>query len=163
MRNDLFASRHTASISELATLSSETLFQLQCEAADQLATAQARVEQLDQALIAKYADRAQAYRQAVGKDTGVVHFSDGGVRITADRPIHVSWDQRCLAEIVRRLAVQGGDPADYVQIHYRVLETKFNAWPETFKNAFRPARLFKTGPLSFRLARLTQGEHAHDH
>ena len=89
---------------------------------------------------------------AAGKDTGIVHFDDGHVRVTADLPKRVEWDQRRLAEVVRRIANGGENPAEYVEISYRVSETKFNAWPESLKSAFAPARTLKTGKPGFRLA-----------
>ena len=137
---------------ELAALQSEALFQLKNDAADLLSVARASVEHIDRALELKYADRAHALRLAIGKDTGIVHFDDGHVRVTADLPKRVEWDQRRLAEVVRRIANGGEDPAEYVEISYRVSETKFNAWPESLKSAFAPARTLKTGKPGFRLA-----------
>jgi hypothetical protein len=81
-----------------------------------------------------------------------VHFDDDHVRITADLPKKVEWDQTKLTEITRRIADSGENPAEYVEISYRVSETKFNAWPETLKSAFAPARTLKTGKPGFRLA-----------
>jgi len=137
---------------ELAALQSEALFQLKNDAADLLSVARAIVEHIDRALELKYADRAHALRLAAGKDTGIVHFDDGHVRVTADLPKRVEWDQRRLAEVVRRIANGGENPAEYVEISYRVSETKFNAWPESLKSAFAPARTLKTGKPGFRLA-----------
>ena len=137
---------------ELAALQSEALFQLKNDAADLLSAARAIVEHIDRALELKYADRAHALRLAAGKDTGIVHFDDGHVRVTANLPKRVEWDQRRLAEVVRRIANGGEDPAEYVEISYRVSETKFNAWPESLKSAFAPARTLKTGKPGFRLA-----------
>lgn len=137
---------------ELAALQSEALFQLKNDAADLLSVARAIVEHIDRALELKYADRAHALRLAAGKDTGIVHFDDGHVRVTADLPKRVEWDQRRLAEVVRRIANGGEDPTEYVEISYRVSETKFNAWPESLKSAFAPARTLKTGKPGFRLA-----------
>ncbi len=137
---------------ELAALQSEALFQLKNYATDLLSVARAIVEHIDRALELKYADRAHALRLAAGKDTGIVHFDDGHVRVTADLPKRVEWDQRRLAEVVRRIANGGEDPAEYVEISYRVSETKFNAWPESLKSAFAPARTLKTGKPGFRLA-----------
>lgn len=142
----------TTPLGELAVQQSETLFQLKNDAADLLSAAKAIVEHIDRALTLKYADRAQALRLAGGKDTGVVHFDDGNVRITADLPKKVEWDQKRLAGIVRRIAESGDDPAEYVEIGYRVSETKFSAWPESLKSAFTPARTLKTGKPGFRLA-----------
>lgn len=70
---------------DLAALQSEVLFQLKNDAADLLSVARAIVEHIDRALDLKYADRAHALRLVAGKDTGVVHFDDGNVRITADQ------------------------------------------------------------------------------
>lgn len=137
---------------ELAELSSESLFKLKNDAADLLAAAKAIVEHVDRALDLRYAQRAHQLRLAAGKDTGVVHFDDGQVRITADLPKKVEWDQAKLNDITRRIAANGEDPTEYVEISYRISETKFNAWPETLKCAFAPARTLKTGKPGFRLA-----------
>lgn len=137
---------------ELAELSSESLFKLKNDAADLLAAAKAIVEHVDRALDLRYARRAHQLRLAAGKDTGVVHFDDGQVRITADLPKKVEWDQAKLNDITRRIAANGEDPTEYVEISYRISETKFNAWPETLKSAFAPARTLKTGKPGFRLA-----------
>ena len=100
----------------------------------------------------KYAERARQLRLDAGKDTGVVHFDDGPVRITADLPKKVDWNQTQMADLVRRIAANGDKPSEYVEISYRVSETKFNAWPESLKSAFAPARTLKTGRPDFRLA-----------
>jgi hypothetical protein len=137
---------------ELAEQSSESLFKLKNDAADLLAAAKAIVEHVDRALDLRYAQRAHQLRLAAGKDTGVVHFDDGQVRITADLPKKVEWDQAKLNDITRRIAANDEDPSEYVEISYRISETKFNAWPETLKSAFAPARTLKTGKPGFRLA-----------
>ncbi len=138
----------------LAEQSSESLFQLKHDAYALLATAKALVEHFDQALSLKYADCAQQLRLSAGKDTGIVHFDDGRVRITADLPKKIEWDQTILADITRRIAANGDDASDYVEISYRVSEAKFNAWPDSLKSVFVPARTLKTGKPGFRLALL---------
>lgn len=143
-------------IGDLAAKSSEVLFQLRNESADLLAAAKAIADHVDRALDLKYADQARSVRLATGKDTGVVHFDDGRVRITADLPKKIDWDQQRLADIVRRIAANGDDPAEYVEISYRVSEAKFSAWPESLKSAFAPARTLKTGKAGFRLALLQE-------
>jgi len=140
---------------QLADQPAEALFHLKNEAADLLITAKAVVDHIDRALDLKYSIRAQELRLAAGRDTGVVHFDDGKVRITADLPKRIEWDQQRLAEIVHRITDGGENPAEYVEIAYRVSETKFNAWPDSLKSAFVPARTLKTGKPGFRLA-LTQ-------
>lgn len=141
---------------DLALQTSESLFQLKNDAADLQALAKAVVDHLDRALDLKYSKQAHAMRLAAGKDTGVVHFDDGHVQVTADLPKKVDWDQKKLADLVRRMTANGDNPAEYVEISYRVSETKFNAWPETLKSAFAPARTLKTGKPGFRLALLQE-------
>ena len=143
-------------VGNLALQSSELLYQFKNDAADLLALAKATVDHLDRALDLKYAKRAHELRLAAGKDTGVVHFDDGQVQVTADLPKKVEWDQKKLADLVRRMTANGDNPAEYVEISYRVSETKFNAWPETLKSAFAPARTLKTGKPGFRLALLQE-------
>lgn len=141
---------------DLALQTSESLFQLKNDAADLQALAKAVVDHLDRALDLKYSKQAHALRLAAGKDTGVVHFDDGHVQVTADLPKKVDWDQKKLADLVRRMTANGDNPAEYIEISYRVSETKFNAWPETLKSAFAPARTLKTGKPGFRLALLQE-------
>ena len=59
----------------------------------------------------------------------------------------------------QRIAANGDDPSEYVEISYRISETKFNAWPESIKSAFAPARTLKTGKPGFRLALLQGNRH----
>ncbi|CAI8820210.1 hypothetical protein [Methylococcus capsulatus] len=139
---------------QLAELPVESLCRLKHDAAAQLAAAKTLNEHLDRAVEIRYAERARQLRLAMGKDTGVVHFDDGPVRITADLPKKVEWDARQLAALVRRIADSGEDPAQYVEISYRVSETKFNAWPAALQQSFAPARTLKTGKPGFRLALL---------
>ena len=139
---------------ELAGYSAEALFQFKNDAADLLGIAKGIVDHIDRALGLKYADRAQQLRLAAGKDTGVIHFDDGRVRITADLAKKVAWDQARLAQLAQQIAANGDDPSEYLEVIYRVPETRFNAWPESIRSAFVPARTLKAGKPSFRLALL---------
>ena len=136
----------------LAQQPAELLFSIKNAAADLLASGKALSDHIDQALDFKWSERARNLRHDAGKDTGVVHFDDGNVRVTADLPKKVDWDQARLAEITRRITDSGDDAKQYVEISYRVSETKFNAWPETLKSAFEAARTVKSGKPSYRLA-----------
>ncbi len=144
-------------VSTLAALPSDALFHLKSDTADLLSMAKATAEHIDRAIELKFAERAQAKRVAESKDTGIVHFDDGRVRITADLPKKVEWDQPKLAELVKRIADAGDDPLQYVEISYRVSETKYNAWPEALRSQFTPARTLKTGKPGFRLALVDAG------
>lgn len=139
-------------VSELANLASDSLFQVKNDAADLLAIAKALVEHIDRALDLKYVDRAHQLRLDANKDTGIVHFDDGNVRVTADLPKKVEWDQKRLAELVDRIAAAGDNPAEFVETTYRVSETKYQAWQESLRSQFTPARTVKVGKASYRLA-----------
>lgn len=143
-------------VSELANLASDSLFQVKNDAADLLAIAKALVEHIDRTLDLKYVDRAHQLRLDANKDTGIVHFDDGNVRVTADLPKKVEWDQKQLAELVARIAAAGDNPAEFVETTYRVSETKYQAWQESLRSQFTPARTVKVGKASYRLALLSE-------
>lgn len=139
------------SAGDIAELTAEELALLQDEAAVELASAKAVRELLDRALQNKYGERARAARQLEGKDTGTVRFDDGTVTVVADLPKKVDWDQYELAKLVERIRENGEDPADYVEITFKVPERRFTAWPAAIQDAFRPARTFRTGKEAFQL------------
>ena len=141
---------------DLAAHSSEVLFQLKNDAADQLTAAKAKADHVDRAIEFKFADRAHGLRLEAGKDTGVVHFDDGRVRITADLPKKVEWDQALLANLEARIAANGDNPREFIDVSYRVSETKFSAWASALREQFIPARTVKVGKPSFRLALLSE-------
>ena len=143
-------------VSELADQPSNSLFRLKNDAADFLAAAKAIVEHLDRALNLKYVDRAQQLRLAQGKDTGVVHFNVGNVSVTADLPKKVEWDQKRLHELILRIAAGGDNPAEFIETSYRVSETKYQAWQESLRSQFTPARTVKVGKTTYRLALLSE-------
>ena len=94
-------------VGALAEQSGESLFQLKNNAADFFVMAKTIVEHIDRALDLKYSAQAHQLRLAAGKDTGVVHFDDGRVHITADLPKKIEWDQARLADITQRIAANG--------------------------------------------------------
>jgi len=144
-------------VGALAQQPAERLFRIKSAATDLLAAGKALSDHIDQAIDFKWSERARNLRHDAGKDTGVVNFEEDDVRITADLPKKVDWDQTRLADMTRRIAESGDDPRQYVEITYRVSETKFNAWPETLKSAFEAARTVKTGKPSYRLALMKEG------
>ena len=46
----------------------------------------------------------------------------------------------------------GDDPAEYVEISYRVPERKFAAWPARIRDAFAPARTVRMAKPTFILS-----------
>ena len=139
------------SIGDLASASAADLQQVQDEAAELLRISKALKDWIDGAVALKYEQRAQAIRQEQGKDTGKVHFVDDGIRVTSELSKRPEWDQQKLAEIAKRIAEAGDDPAEFIDVAYKVSERKYTAWPESLRAAFEPARTLKTGKPTFHL------------
>jgi len=132
---------------EIAGLPVELLAILQREIDERLKRDKAAKTRLDAALTVRYATRAAEERQAQAKDTGTVRFDDGDFTVVADLPKRVEWDQSRLAGMVERIRAAGDDPAEYVDIAFKVPERKYAAWPDAIRQGFEPARTVKTGAL----------------
>lgn len=132
---------------EIAGLPVELLAILQREIDERLKRDKAAKTRLDAALTVRYATRAAEERQAQAKDTGTVRFDDGDFTVVADLPKRVEWDQSQLAAMVERIRAAGDDPAEYVDIAFKVPERKYAAWPDAIRQGFAPARTVKTGAL----------------
>ena len=132
---------------EIAGLPVELLAILQREIDERLKRDKAAKTRLDAALTVRYATRAAEERQAQAKDTGTVRFDDGDFTVVADLPKRVEWDQSQLAAMVERIRAAGDDPAQYVDIAFKVPERKYAAWPDAIRKGFEPARTVRTGTL----------------
>ena len=132
---------------EIAALPVELLAILQRDIDERVARTKAAKARLDAALTTRYATRAAEERQALGKDTGTVRLADGDFTVVVDLPKRVEWDQAQLAAMVERIRAAGDDPAEYVDIAFKVPERKYVAWPEAIRQGFEPARTVKTGAL----------------
>ncbi len=139
-------------IGTVVALPAESLALLQEEAEEALRFAKVTKDWIDGGLALKYADAATAARQAAGKDTGIVRFSDGAITIIADLPKKVEWDQPRLAALVDRIRADGDDPAEYVDISFKVPERKYGAWPSHIRSAFESARTVHVGKSTFKLS-----------
>ncbi len=137
----------TMPVGEIATLPAEHLALLQEDADAALDAA----KWLEGAIALRYADAAATVRRAEGKDTGLVRFEDGAVVVAADLPKKVDWDQSLLAALVERIRASGENPADYVDIGFKVPERKYTAWPTAIREAFAAARTVRAAKPTFRL------------
>src|SRR5690606_1229147 len=90
-------------------------------------------------------------RMEASKDTGTVRFEDGAVTVIAELPKRVDWDQAQLADLVERISAAGDDPAEYVDVSFKVPERKYTAWPGSTRQSFAPARTVRTGALKVKL------------
>ena len=144
-------------VGAVVALPADNLALLQDEADEALRFAKLTKDWIDGALALKYADAANAARQAAGKDTGTIRFLDDTVTVIADLPKKIDWDQALIAEIIERIRAGGDDPAEYVEISFKVPERKYTAWPESIRATFAPARTVKTGKQTFRLTINNEG------
>ena len=138
-------------MSEIVALPAVELGRLQKEAEDALRKAKLTVAWLDGALNQKYAERAKAARADAGKDFGVVRLTDDGVTVVADIDKRVEWDESQLSALMERIATDGENPRDYVEVSLRVSERKYAAWPPHIRRVFEPARTVRSGKESFEL------------
>ena len=141
---------------QLAEASPDLLQKALIAAMAEVTQAKKQLEHVEHALDLRYAQRAKALRLAHSKDTGVVHFDDGNVSVTADLPKRVEWDQKQLHELILRIASGGDNPAEFIETSYRVSETKYQAWQESLRSQFTPARTVKVGKATYRLALLSE-------
>lgn len=145
-------------VAEILVLPAEHLALLQFDAREALDAAKRTLDWIEGAIALRYEQRAIAARAAAGKDTGTVRFLDGTVEITAELSKRVEWDQGRLAALAEQIRAGGEDPADYVEVSFRVSERAYTAWPERIRGAFEPARTVRTGRPSYRLTICTDRE-----
>lgn len=138
-------------LGEAASLPAEMLALLKEEADEALRRAKTAKDWLDGALDRRYSAIAAEHRRRAGKDTGTVRFDDGGITVVADLPKKVEWDQEQLAATVERIRAAGDDPAEYVDLAFKVPERKYGAWPGHIRTAFEAARTVKAGKPIFTL------------
>lgn len=145
------------SIGEMSGLSARELMRLQSAATESLRRAKDLSDWINGAVALKYEAQTKALRAQLGKETGIVHFDDDGVLVTAELPKKPVWDQKKLSEIAGRIAAAGDDPAEFLEITYKVAERKYTAWPESLREVFASARTLKTGKPGFQLTRVEGG------
>jgi acyl-CoA synthetase (AMP-forming)/AMP-acid ligase II len=134
--NDLtiFPDRLTAMTeADLAALPVEQLYEVHLNLAqlvDWVKKAQAKTHG---ALQRRYVEREREARAEVGKDFGVVHLQDESIRVTVDTPKRISWDQKQLAEMAKRIAASGDRVEDYLDVEFSVPESRFTNWPAALR------------------------------
>jgi hypothetical protein len=138
-------------LSDIAQLPVELLAILQREVDERLKRDKAAKTRLDSALEVRFATRAAEERHAAGKDTGSVRFDEGDFTVIAELPKKVDWDQDRLAAMVARIRAAGEDPAQFVDIAFKVPERKYAAWPEAIRAGFEPARTVRPGTLKIEI------------
>lgn len=139
-------------VNEVLALPAAHLALLQDDAATALDDAKRNRDWIEGIIAVRYGQRAIAQRAEQRKDTGTVRFVDGDVTIVADLPKRTEWDQDKLAAVVERIRAAGDNPAEYVEITYKVPERAYAAWPAHIRDAFTAARTVRTGKATFKLS-----------
>ncbi len=106
----------------------------------------------------RYGEAARKARLADGRDFGVIRISDQDETVICDQKRIVDWDQPQLAAIFKRMNAVGDDPAQYMDVAFKVPESKYNAWHTALREQFAPARTVRPGKASYRLASLDSKE-----
>jgi hypothetical protein len=140
----------TMPIGEIAALPPQVLALLQEEADDAVRASRQLADWLNGAIALRYADRTAEARRAEGKDTGTVRLEDDGVTVIAERPKKVEWDQDERATLVAAIRAEDQDPAEYVDVVFRVPERKYAAWPRHIRTAFQRARTVTRAKPTYR-------------
>ena len=138
-------------IGDIAALPPVLLLALQEAAVSETARVKRLRDRLEAAIAQRYGTAAAARRAEQGKTAGTVRIEDEGIVVVADLPKKVSWDQAQLAAMVARIRDANDDPAEYLEIVYRVSERRYGAWPEAIRKGFDTARTETTGKPVFRL------------
>lgn len=140
------------SVAEIAALTSDRKLDLSRQIEEALDVVKKAKAKFDAAVELAYAEQLKAARADAGKDFGTAHICDGILRVTCDIPKRVSWDQKTLGEIARRIAAAGERVEDYIDVEFSIPESRFNALPSAWREQFEPARTAKPGKPSFRLS-----------
>ena len=140
------------SVSQIAALAPAQLQEAHTNLLTLQSMVKAVLDRMHTALDQRYAEQAKAVRQANGRDFGVCHLNDGALRVTVDLPKKVTWDQTQLSATAARIAANGDEVADFIDVDYSVSESRFNNWPPALKEQFVPARTVKPGKPVYRLA-----------
>lgn len=146
-------------IGKLSSLSPDQLLSLQEEAEKNLKRAKILKDWLDSSIALKYRDVSANVRSLDSKDSGTVHFTDGTYQITSVIAKKIEWDQQKLKDVVSAIKTHGDNPNEYVDISYKILENKYNSWPEHIKKIFKPARVFKLAKESFVITASKEVDH----
>ncbi|MBA0014118.1 MAG: hypothetical protein H0Z53_00630 [Nitrosospira sp.] len=140
------------SVSQIAALSHQELQEFDISLAILVSWVKVSRDRMNAALEQRYGEQARAGLLESGRDFGVMHLSDGDLRVTYDLPKRVSWDQPQLTKIAERIVAAGERVQDYMDADLSVSESRFNNWPPALKEQFAAARTVKPGKASYRLA-----------
>ncbi len=146
-------------ISELAELPAAELAEMQKEVETLIALADNVRKWLNGALMLKYRDRLDAKRRELGRTFGEIRLQEDGLEITEDWPMVLEWQKDKLKEYAKRIAANGGNPEDYMDIDYTISEKKYCSLSDEARKSLNAAGNIRPGCA---VITLTQRETAND-
>ncbi|GAB4165586.1 MAG: hypothetical protein Tsb006_5090 [Rickettsiaceae bacterium] len=142
------------SVGELANYSPVTLYELLNDANGTLNQAKKLKSWIEGAVAVKYFDRFKQERMQTGKEIGVVHIEDNGIKISCNVPKKIEWHQQKLSQLFAEIAASGSDPYEYIDLIYKISESKFSSWPKSMQQLFISARNVTAGTAGYKLIKL---------
>lgn len=141
-------------IGELSSLTAAQLYQLWAENSNKLESSRKFKQWLESAIALKYQEQIQAKRIRLDKMTGIIHIEDDGIKISTDIHKKIEWQQDILSKVVDDLRQSDIDTSEYVNVAYKVPESKYISWPKSVQQIFDAARQMKTGIPSYYLSKI---------
>lgn len=114
---------------------------------------------LNGALQLKYGSRLDARRRELKRPYGEICLNEDGLQIVEDRPMVLEWQKDKLKEYAKRIAANGGNPEDYMDIDYTISEKKYCSLSDEARKSLNAAGNIRPGCA---VITLTQRETAND-
>ena len=146
-------------ISELAELPAAELAKMQKEVETLIALADNVRKWLNGALMLKYSTHINEKRAKTNCPYGEISFTDNEYIVTEDRPLVLEWQKDKLKEYAKRIAANGGNPEDYMDIDYTISEEKYCSLSDEARKSLNAAGNIRPGCA---VITLTQRETAND-
>lgn len=146
-------------IGELAELPAAELAEMQKEVETLIALADNVRKWLNGALMLKYNTQINEKRAKTNRPYGEISFTDNEYIVTEDRPLVLEWQKDRLKEYAKRIAANGGNPEDYMDIDYTISEKKYCSLSDEARKSLNAAGNIRPGCA---VITLTKRETAND-
>lgn len=140
-------------IGELAELPVAELAEMQKEVETLIALADNVRKWLNGALMLKYSTLINEKRTKTNRPYGEISFPDNGYIVTEDRPLVLEWQKDKLKEYAKRIADNGGNPEDYMDIDYTISEKKYCSLSDEARKSLNTAGNIRPGCAVITLAK----------
>lgn len=100
---------------------------------------------LNGALQLKYGSRLDARRRELKRPYGEICLNEDGLQIVEDRPMLLVWQEEKLREYAARIAANGGNPEDYMDINFTISEKKYASLSSEVRKSLNAAGNIRPG------------------